>query len=137
MQFPRSTFDNDRGDVVLGWLTKLLVVTAIVGVTLIDAVSIVKAHYGAAGDAQLAASRASAVYATSRNVDEAYAAAAESVVDLDETIDKKTFSVDEQGTVQLTLRRVATTVVVDRIPPLRKFAVASSAGTAAAPAAAP
>lgn len=125
---------GERGDVVLGWLTRLLVVISVVGVTLIDGVSVVKAHYGAQGDATSAATAASAAYATRHNKADAYAAALQVAASNDETLDKRKFHVDASGGVTLTLIRTADTVVLDQLPPLRRFGIATSVGTAAAPA---
>jgi hypothetical protein len=128
---------DDRGDVVIGWLTKLLVAFAVVGVILIDGVSVIKAHYGAAGDADVAASRASAAFATRHNKADAYSAALDYALGNDETIAKGAFHVNvTTGQVTLTLTRTANTVVLERIAPLRKFGVATGSGAASAPTAA-
>ncbi len=132
-----SRLYDDRGDVVLGWLTKLMVAFAVVGLAVIDGVSVVKAHYGATGDADVAASRASAAYALRHDKSEAYAAALDYAIGNDEAIAKGEFHVNAKtGAVALTLTRTADTVVLSRLPPLRKFGVASGSGTAVAPAAA-
>jgi hypothetical protein len=126
---------DDRGDVVVGWLTKLMVIITLVGLILIDGVSVIKAHYGASGDADIAASRASTAYALRHNSADAYAAAVEFAVDNDELIDRHQFHVNgKTGTVTLTLTRTADTVVLDRIAPLRRFGVASGSGAAGPPA---
>lgn len=122
---------GDRGDIVIGWLTRLLVVIAIVGVSLIDGISVVKAHYGTQGDADLAASQASDTFAHTRDKAAAYQAAVDVATTNDEAISKKQFHVDVRtGTVRLTLTREATTVVLSHIAPLRKYGEITAAATA-------
>ena len=124
---------DDRGDVVVGWLTRLIVVFAIVGVCLIDVVSVVQAHFGAQGDADLAATNASTAYAVRHNTADAYAAAVMVASGNEETIDKHAFRVDRAGNVTLKLTRTAQTVALEHLPPLRKFGVITTEGTAKAP----
>ncbi|MCU1678402.1 MAG: hypothetical protein JWM93_3160 [Frankiales bacterium] len=130
MRVTAARLRDDRGDVVIGWLTRLLVVVAIVGVALIDGVSLLKAHYGADGDADVAASKASAAYAIKQSKADAYAAAVEFASLNDEFVDKRKFHVDAGGAVTLTLTRTADTVVIERLAPLRKFGVVTSSGAA-------
>jgi hypothetical protein len=128
-----ARMSNDRGDVVVGWLTRLLVIFAIVGVALIDCVSVVRAHFGAQGDADLAASNASQAFAVRHSTADAYAAALMVATGNEETIDKHSFRVDKAGNVSLKLTRTAQTVALEHLSPLRKFGVITSLGTATAP----
>ena len=124
---------NDRGDVVVGWLTRLLVIFAIVGVVIVDTVSVIQAHFGAQGDADLAAANASTAYAARHSTADAYAAALTVASGNEETIDKRTFHVNPRtGAVTLRLTRTAQTVALERLAPLRKFGVITSVGTGSA-----
>ena len=123
---------DDRGDIILGWLTKLVLVLAVLGILGFDAVSLVQARFQATDRATTAASAAAAEYATSKDVQKAYNAAFATTVDND-TIETDTFAVAADGTVTLRLHREATTLVVSRIPPLRKYAEAVGEGTARPP----
>ncbi|MDQ1680065.1 MAG: hypothetical protein QOI42_924 [Frankiaceae bacterium] len=136
MRAPHAQLLGDRGDIVIGWLTRLLVVMALIGVSLIDGVSVLKAHYGTQGDADLAATQASSAFAQTHDKAAAYQAALDVATPNDEAISKKQFHVDVRtGVVRLTLTREATTVVLSHIAPLRKYgeisAVASAAPTPA------
>ena len=123
---------TDRGDIILGWLTKLVVVLSVLGVLGFDAVSLVQARFQASDRAATAAGAAAAEYATSKDVQKAYNAAFATTVDND-TIETGTFKVASDGTVDLRLHHEATTLLVQRISPLRKYADAVGEGRARPP----
>ena len=112
---------RDNGSIVLGWLTKLIVAIAFVGVALFDSISIGAAHLGATDDANNAASAASADFKTSHSVNSAYEAALGSLPSSSETIPAKTFEVQPDGTVTLVLDRTTRTLVAYRIGFLKKY----------------
>jgi hypothetical protein len=124
---------GDSGSVVLGWLTKLAIVFAIVGVALFDSISIGAARLGATDDASTAADAASAEYRSSHNVQGAYQAAVESLPSSSEFLPPRQFTVQPDGTVNLVLRRTTTTLVAHRIGPLKKYSVVVVHGTAYPP----
>jgi hypothetical protein len=124
---------QDHGSIVLGWLTKLAVVIAIVGVALFDSISIGAARLGAKDDANNAADAASQDFRSSHNVDSAYQAALESLPSDSETIPAKTFLVQPDGTVSLVLRRTVSTLVAHDIGPLKKYALVVEHGEATPP----
>lgn len=124
---------RDRGSIVLGWLTKLAVAIAIVGIALFDSISIFAAHLGASDDANTAAEAASQEYRTTHNVNDAYQAAVESLPSDSESIPPRTFVIEPDGTVNLLLRRTTTTLVVHSIGPLKKYALVVVHGTATPP----
>lgn len=124
---------RDRGDIILGWLTKLVLVLAVVGVIGFDAVSLVQAQFQASDRATTAASAAAADYATSKDLQKAYNAAFATTTDGD-TIETDTFSVGRDGVVTLRLHHRATTLVVEKIGPLRKWTDAVGEGRAGPPA---
>ena len=116
---------RDNGSIVIGWLTKLAVITAIVGLALFDSLSIGAAKLGASDDANTAAEAASAEYRTSHDVQSAYQAALDTLPSDSETIPARQFIVRPDSTVDLVLRRTTTTLVAHRIGPLKQFDVIS------------
>jgi type II secretory pathway pseudopilin PulG len=125
---------RDSGSIVLGWLTKLIVAIAIVGVALFDTISVAAARLGATDDASTAAEAAVAAYHSSHNVQEAYQAAVETLPSDTESLPPRQFVVQPDGSVNLVLRRTTTTLVAHRIGPLKKYAVVVVHGEATQPA---
>ncbi|MDQ1696487.1 MAG: hypothetical protein QOJ03_1840 [Frankiaceae bacterium] len=125
-----DTDRRDRGSIVVGWLTKLVAVLAVLGVMLFDALSVTAAHLGAEDDASQAATAAQADYRTSHNVQTAYNAAVDSLSSDAETIPSQTFSIDSTGTVRLVLERTTKTLIVHRIGPLKKYSTVTASGEA-------
>lgn len=124
---------RDSGSIVIGWLTKLIVVIALVGVALFDTLSIAAARLGATDDADTAAEAASATYRTSHNVQAAYQAAVETLPSDSESLPPQQFVVQPDGTVNLVLDRTTTTLVAHRIGPLKKYALVVVHGEATPP----
>src|SRR6478672_2766953 len=118
---PRANELSDHGSIVLGWLTKLAVAIAIVGLVLFDSISIGAASLGAKDDANNAASAASQSFWSSHNVDTAYQAALESLPSGSETIPAKTFLIHPDGSVSLVLHRSVKTLVAHDIGFLKKY----------------
>lgn len=118
--------DTDRGSIVLGWLTKLIVFLAIAGVMAFDGLSITAARIGASDDANQAASVAAQDYRQNHNLQSAYNAALGTLVRDSETLPAKSFTVDPTtGTVHLVLHRTITTMLVRRIGPLKQYTAVS------------
>ena len=113
---------DDRGDIVLGWLTKLVVVLAVLGVIGFDLISLGTARFQAEDHAQSAVRAASSSYASGKDLQQAYDAALAEVVEHGDTIDPQTFTVTPDGAVTLTLHRTAPTMLVEKIAPLREWA---------------
>ncbi len=134
MQRIRQVGPSDRGDVVLGWLTRLTVVLALVGLVGFDLVSVGVGRLQAEDRAQGAAREAVRAYADTADVQRAYEAA---LADLDgvdavaDTIAPATFVVSSDGSVTLTLTHTATTLVLDRIGPARQWATSTATVTRA------
>jgi hypothetical protein len=124
---------RDRGSIVIGWLTKLVVVVSIVGVMLFDVVSVSAAHIGATDDASQAATAAAAAWRSTHNVQSAYQAAVDSLTSDSERILTRGFVIDPDGTVHLLLRRTAKTLLVHRIGPLQNYDVVTAKGQASPP----
>ena len=133
--FGRPHGASDRGDVILGWLTKLAIFVAVVGLAGFDAVSIGASKLGAADDADNAAEAAALNWVQTHKIQLAYDAAMQVADQHGEVIPPKSFTIAPDGTVNLTVVRNATTLVVRRIGPLRHFQVVREHGTASPPAA--
>jgi hypothetical protein len=124
---------RDHGSIVIGWLTKLAVSLAVVGLMLFDGLAVGAAHLAATDDANQAAQAGAAEYRTSHDVQAAYQAAVESITSDSETLPAQQFVVEPDGTVQLALRRTITTLLVHRIGPLKKYAVVVEHGESSPP----
>ncbi|MDT7546787.1 MAG: hypothetical protein QOE99_2897 [Actinomycetota bacterium] len=118
---------GDRGDVVLGWLTKLAVILGLLGVVAFDGISLAQARFQAADHATTAASAAADDYKANHDLQKAYNAAFATVSGND-TIETKTFQVATDGTVTLRLHHEATTLILNHIGPLKHWADAVETG---------
>lgn len=115
---------------VFGWFTRIAILLALLGVAGFDAISVGIAHLSATDDAGKAALAASETWRTSKgNIETAYAAAVGATAGHQETIDAKTFTIAADGTVTLHLHRVATTLVLWRISPLKSWIEIQATGT--------
>jgi hypothetical protein len=121
--------EADRGDIVLGWLTKLVATLAVLGVIAFDGISLVQARVQASDRATTAAAAASDEYRASHDVQKAYNAAFATLTG-DDTIETKTFRVTQDGAVKLRLHHVGTTLLVQRIGPIKHWAEAVETGAA-------
>lgn len=112
---------RDNGSIVIGWLTKLMVATAIIGLALFDSLSIGAARLGASDDANTAAEAAGSDFRQNHNVQSAYQAALDTLPSDSESIPPRQFVIQPDGTVDLVLHRTMTTLVAHRIGPLKKY----------------
>jgi hypothetical protein len=117
------TSGKDRGAMRVQSITLLVVVMAIVGVLAYDGVSVMASRVSTETDAQNAAYAASSAWHNHGNVDTAYQAAEAYVAGKNETVLTTNFSVANDGTVTLTLRRTVHTLVFRRIGALKHYGV--------------
>lgn len=113
---------GDRGDIVLGWLTKLVVTLAVLGVIGFDAISLVSTRFQTEDHAQSAARAASETYKSGKDLQAAYDAAVAEVVEHGDTVDATTFAIAPDGAVTLTLQALAPTMLLEKVGPLRDWA---------------
>jgi hypothetical protein len=113
---------SDRGGIVIGWLTKLIAVVSIGGLIAFDLISLGTSRLQAEDHAHTAARAAVEAYGGPRTVQVAYDAALAEVLADGDTIDAQSFAFAADGSVTLTLRRTAPTLVVRRISALREHA---------------
>ncbi|MDQ1640970.1 MAG: hypothetical protein QOJ90_321 [Actinomycetota bacterium] len=130
MRRVRSVLANERGDIVLGWLTRLAVVFGLAGIVLFDGISVAVTTVNVADQANTAALDASDTWNTTKNVQLTYLAALASAQKQDpgNAVDTTTFRVDPDGKVHVRLTRTATTLVLYRIGPAKKWAVVTQDG---------
>lgn len=107
-------FERERGDIVLGWLTRIVVVLAIAGLGLFDAISVGTTAVSLSDQGNMAAREASEAWQTSDNVQAAYDAAVKSATEANplNVVDPETFTIDQDNTVHLTVSRTATTILL-------------------------
>jgi hypothetical protein len=105
---------TDRGDIVIGWLTKIVVVLGLAGLVLFDAISLGTTAVSLTDQGQFAAREASEVWQSTKSVQEAYDAAVVAAVEQNpaNVVDPTTFRIDEDNTVHLEVGRTATTIVL-------------------------
>ena len=104
---------------VLGWLTKLVLVLSVLGVLGLDGFAWASARVGAQDSAEQAGRAAASTWESSKHLQTAYDAALAEVAASGDTIDPGSFTAAPDGTVTLTLRREAETLVLHRVPKLR------------------
>jgi hypothetical protein len=123
---------TDIGAVRVGYVTKLAIVLAIIGVFGYDGVSVMAVHVVTSSDASNAADAASANWQQTHNVTLAYEAASASVAGHHERVltCPTCFSIAPDNTAHVELRRTAHTLLFSRIGFLRHATVVTEAGDA-------
>lgn len=122
---------GDGGDIVIGWLAKLVLVMAVVGVALFDAIAIGTTQLAITDQASVAARAGSGAWKSTQNVQVAYESALAAALEANHLneIPAESFTIDPDGTVHLLLRREATTFVVHRSEHTRPWAQLSATAT--------
>jgi hypothetical protein len=123
---------TDRGAVRVGYVTKLAVVLAIIGVFGYDGVSIFAVHITTSSDAANAADAASANWQQTHNVTLAYDAASTLAAAHHERVltCASCFTIAPDNTVHVELRRSAHTLVFSRLSFLKSATVVTEPGNA-------
>jgi cytoskeletal protein RodZ len=124
---------GDRGDIVLGWLTRLVVVLAVVGVLGFDAVALGVGRLKAEDRAQAAARAAAQSWRQDEDVQVAYEAALATTERLEDAIPPASFTVGPDGAVTLTVEHTATTLLLEKVGPLRDWATSAATATGRPP----
>jgi hypothetical protein len=122
---------NERGSIIVGWLTKVTLAIVIVAIPAFDAVSVGVARVGASDTAQNAAITGSDVWrSTKGDVQKAYEAAVGYAGEHGATIAPEQFAVAPDGTVTVTVERDATTLLFYRVGASKKWThiVATASG---------
>ncbi len=115
---------SERGSVVVGGLTKLLVLLAVVGVVAYDGIAIFSAQLSVAQHGQEAADKAGQVWREANKIQAAYDAAQAALDPTGEVIDPATFTIEpETDTVSFRLTGSAPTFLAHRIGLTRELTV--------------
>ena len=117
---------GDRGDIVLGWLTKLVATLAVLGVVGFDLVALGATRFQAEDHAQAAVRAANETWKSSKDLQAAYESALAEAAEHGDRIDPQTFTIASDGAITLTLQRTAATVLVEKVGPLRGWAQVST-----------
>ncbi|HEX3004434.1 MAG TPA: hypothetical protein VHO27_09480 [Angustibacter sp.] len=117
------TPSGDAGGIVLGWLTRLTVVLAIVGVIAFDGISIVTSRLSLEDAGNQAARSASETWESTHDIRAALASAQRTATEAnaDTTVVSDSLSVDADGTAHLVVTREASTLVARHIGPMRHW----------------
>lgn len=124
-----SRGEGARGDIVLGWLTRVIVALAVAAVIVFDGLSLAVAHFAAIDDANSAADSASEAWISTHQLSAALQAAQDAAAQHGETVLPNTLSVDPDGTAHLRISHQATTLVVHHIPMLRSLTTVIASGS--------
>jgi hypothetical protein len=111
----------DAGSIVLGWVTKLALVGAVVGVVGFDGLSVGLAHLSTVDDANAAVHAASQTYLQTHNLQASYNAAAAAVKPT-EVVGTTDFAVAPDGTASLSVTNTAHTLLLYRTKSTGKWA---------------
>ncbi|MHB1739925.1 MAG: hypothetical protein ACYCXA_10705 [Actinomycetes bacterium] len=130
---PRHRVAGEDGGVILGWLTRLVVVLGLLAVLGYNAAAIGAAHLTAADAAQAAATAAASSWRSSHNLQAAYDAAAASDADRTDHIWRRDFWIAQDGTAHVTLTKTATTLFLQQVTALRHWTVVTVTASAAPP----
>ena len=120
---------RESGDIILGWLTRIVIGFSLVGVVAFDGVSIGVAHVSAADDANTVARSASHAWFDTHQTDAAFQAAESTAAEHEETVVPASLTVAADGTVDVKIQRAATTLVVHHIHALRSWVTITATGS--------
>lgn len=125
----------DRGDIVLGWLVRLVAVLALLGVCAFDSLSIGASRLSIADQASDAARAAAERWEGTHDAQSAFDSAWNSATEANPTneIPVTSFSIDSTGQARLTVGREAPTFLIRLVPPLRHWALVQADGVSRGP----
>ncbi len=123
------TVATDRGDIVMGWLVKVTVVLALIGVVAFDAISIGTTRLSVEDQGNVAARTASENWQRTHDANDALAAASQAATEQNplNVVVPSTFRVDLDGTAHFTMEREASTLVAHYVGPLRRLCLVDAA----------
>lgn len=133
MTTPASIGAADEGLIVLGWLTKLVLGLALLGLVVFDVIALATTSVNAADHANHDASLAADTYLATKNAQLAYNAAVAEAARNAETIDPKSFKVFPDGHVTLTVQKTATTLWMHKVGFLKKYTKITGDGEGSPP----
>jgi hypothetical protein len=119
---------GDTGSIIIGWMTKLVVTFAIIGVLGFDAISVGVGQLATADDASTAVQAASQNFETTHNLQAAYTAAV-AAVKPGETIRTADFTIQPDGTTSLSLVNTVHTLLLYRNSQTKRLTVITAYAT--------
>lgn len=120
---------GDRGDIVLGWLTRITVFLVAGGLVVFDLGSVAVGHLRAQDAADRASQAASSSWQETKNAQAAFNAAAAAVDPTTETADPTSFRIDPDGRAHVTVSHEAVTLMLYRFDTLARYATATATGS--------
>lgn len=123
---------EDRGDIILSWLSRVVITLGASGLVLFDLLSVGATHLSLPDQASTSARAASDEWKASHSGNRAFAAASASAIEQNpgNTVDASSFRIDPDGTVHVTLHRTAMTLLARHVKPLREEATVSESAVA-------
>ncbi len=117
-------FASDRGDIVIGWLVKLVFVLGVFGLLGYDALAVGISRFTLIDQGESAARAASESWRLSHDIQLAYNSALLNAEDADpgNAVDTTSFAVDADGTVHLRIERTVATLVLEKVTVLKTWA---------------
>lgn len=120
---------NDRGGVIVGYFTKIALVLVVFSVLCFDAVSVGVARVSVEDTAKGAAVAGAEAYSQSKSANYAYTAALDYAEEHGGTIDRKEFSVGDDGAVTVRVVKEATTLLLYRTKKSAPWAQVAASAT--------
>jgi Flp pilus assembly protein TadG len=117
----RPDLVRDESGVIVNFLIKTLVVFALLGLVAYDLGQVVVAQVKAQDTATAAAQAAADTYFMTKNYQRARNAADQAAASQDPGSRITAFAINSDGSVSVTVMRTANTLIVARVPPLRRF----------------
>ena len=122
------THDDDEGSIVIGWITKLVAVAAVVGVVGFDGISVGVAHLTTTDAAANAVQAASQAYEGRHDINAAFTAASQTLNSHQELL-VKGFSIQPDGTTTLTVVNTVKTLLLERTSQTKGWAVVTASAS--------
>jgi hypothetical protein len=115
---------DERGGIVIGWLTKLTVVLALFGIVMFDAISVGSTMTTVSDQGSYAALEASATWDETKDVQATFTTAVQAALEQDSAnvVTPKGFRIDPDGTVHVRIHRTAHTLLLFRWSKTAKWA---------------
>lgn len=121
---------DDRGDIILGWFTRVAVFLLLLGIIAFELISLASARVNASGVANDIAIAAADAYAPRKSVKAAYTAAELKATESSVELVEDEFTISEDGSVDVAITSTATTLFLYRTSQTAKWAVIKSSGHA-------
>ena len=117
--------DADLGGIVTGWLTRIVVIGAVLGLAGFDGLSLITTRLDLIDQGKQAARAGSVTWRSTPDIQTAYDAAARDAAESNpqNVVRPDSFVVARDDTVSLRIDREATTLLLHRIKPLKQWTV--------------